>query len=455
MSVTEYGVLKGRQTTNTERWLAFAALFLFGFTASCNLFKSAPVMSVLGEQLGLDPGMLGLIMTFYSIAALVFAPIGALVMRKTGVKFMVVASCAIMVVGTAISWASGNNATIFLTGRAIEGVAYGLICVCGPNILPRLFPRKQMGLAVGIWSQWIPCGTIIAFFTAPLLFEATGTWQGIWMATLILGIIALVLLLLLVKMPAKNENTIVAGNDKVEAKHGQQFFGAGVAVCAIFIIWVYCYVVNINQMYPTFLQEVKGLSIFDSSMLPNWLAIITIPLGIIAGVISDKYPIRKKMLVICYAIVAVIYFFLAFTPGTDMTGPWAFCIIMGICASFIPTYTRGITPLLCTDGFKCDMALMVMALVTGIAQCLAFVDSMTIASIGWFANAQYVCAPLMVLAAVLTAIFVKDDKVVTEIREREEAEALKNAGETISLPENAGKEAVGTLEPSGHPAEAL
>ena len=40
MSISSYGVLD-RQTTNTERWVTFAALFLFGFTASCNLFKAS------------------------------------------------------------------------------------------------------------------------------------------------------------------------------------------------------------------------------------------------------------------------------------------------------------------------------------------------------------------------------------------------------------------------------
>lgn len=143
MSISSYGVLD-RQTTNTERWVTFAALFLFGFTASCNLFKASPVMMVIGGDLGLDAGGLGLIMTFYSIAALVMAFPGALVMRKIGVKAMVVISCAIMVCGTAIS-AFSSDSGMFLAGRAVEGIAYGLICVCGPNILPRLFPRKQMG----------------------------------------------------------------------------------------------------------------------------------------------------------------------------------------------------------------------------------------------------------------------------------------------------------------------
>ena len=418
MSISSYGVLD-RQTTNTERWVTFAALFLFGFTASCNLFKASPVMTVIGGDLGLDAGGLGLIMTFYSIAALVMAFPGALVMRKIGVKAMVVISCAIMVCGTAIS-AFSSDSGMFLAGRAVEGIAYGLICVCGPNILPRLFPRKQMGLAVGIWSQWIPCGTIIAFFTAPLVFEATGNWQGIWFVTLALGIVALILLIALVKMPQKNENEIVAGDASIVAKPGKQFFASAALVCVVFFIWVFVYVVNINGMYPTFLQDVKGMSVFDSSMLPNWLAIITIPLGIVAGLVSDKFAIRKKALVTFYVVTALIFFFLAFTPGEDATSSWAFRIIMGVCASFIPTYTRGITPLLCTDSFKCDMALCLMAFFTGAAQVCAVFASMSVAAIGWFANAQFVLAPLCLVAAVAIAIVVKDDKKVVEIRKQEE-----------------------------------
>ena len=191
-------------------------------------------------------------------------------------------------------------------------------------------------------------------------------------------------------------------------------------MCVVFVIWVFVYVVNINGMYPTFLQDVKGMSVFDSSMLPNWLAIITIPLGIVAGIISDKFAIRKKALVTFYVVTALIFFFLAFTPGKDATSSWAFCIIMGVCASFIPTYTRGITPLLCTDSFKCDMALCLMAFFTGVAQVCAVVASMSVATIGWFANAQFVLAPLCLVAAVAIAIVVKDDKKVVEIRKQEE-----------------------------------
>lgn len=429
-SIAQYGVLD-RQTTNTERWLTFTALFLFGFTASCNLFKASPTLSYIGSDLGLDAGGLGLIMTFYSICALVMAFPGALVMRKIGVKAMVVISCAIMIAGTAIS-AVSSDAALFLFGRAIEGCAYGLICVCGPNILPRLFPRKQMGIAVGIWSQWIPCGTIIAFFCAPLIFETTGDWRGVWYVSLALGVIALILLLSLVKMPKMNENEIVAGRADIKAKPGKQFFRSAMAVCIVFMIWCYLYLVNINGMYPTFLQEVKGMSVFDSSMLPNWLAIITIPVGIFAGIMSDRFPIRKWTLVVAYAVVGLIFFFLAFQSGEETGSAWAFCVIMGLCASFVPTYTRGITPLLCTDSLKCDMSLATMAFVTGLAQVLAVVASMSVAAIGWFANAQFVCAPLAFVAAVLVLVFVKDDREVAKIRVQEDSESLTETGNEVA-----------------------
>lgn len=424
-SLACYGVLD-RQTTSKERWLTFSALFLFGFTASCNLFKASPTLSYIGADLGLDTAGLGLIMTFYSICALLMAFPGALVMRKIGVKAMVVISCAIMVLGTAIS-ALSTDAGVFLFGRAVEGCAYGLICVCGPNILPRLFPRKQMGIAVGIWSQWIPCGAIIAFFLAPVIFDATGDWRGVWYVSLVLGVLALFLLLALVKMPKVNENEIVAGQVGIRAKHGRQFFRSAMVVCVIFMFWCYLYLVNINGMYPTFLQEVKGMSVFDSSMLPNWLAIITIPVGILAGVLSDRFPFRKWSLVIAYTVVAVIFFFLAFTPGTDVGSSWAFCVIMGLCASFVPTYTRGITPLFCTDSFKCDMALGTMAFVTGLAQVAAVLASLSVASIGWFANAQYICAPLALLSAVLILVLVKDDRTVVALRAEEDRTNLTEA----------------------------
>ena len=131
--IANYGV-QNRQLTQTERWICFSALFFFGFTAAFNLFKAAPAIAFIGADLGFDEAGLGYIMSSYAIAALVLAYPGMLIMQKIGVKASVLISCVLMLLGSVIG-SFAPNAALFLVGRAIEGCAYGLICVIGPNIL--------------------------------------------------------------------------------------------------------------------------------------------------------------------------------------------------------------------------------------------------------------------------------------------------------------------------------
>lgn len=417
ISLAQYGVQQ-RQLTPTERWVCFSALFFFGFTAAFNLFKAAPAIAFIGTDLGFDPAGLGYIMSSYAIAAAILAYPGMLIMQKIGIKASVLITGVLMFLGSLIVCFSSNQA-VFLVGRAIEGCAYGLICVIGPNIMPRLFPLKNQGLVMGIWSLWIPVGTIIAFFFAPIIFEMSG-WREIWYLSLILEVVAIIWMLVSVKMPKINENEIVAGDVTKKRVHGKNYMFGAIMMSVAFLVWAYIYVDNINTLYPTFLQEVKGLSIFDSSMLPNWIAIITIPVGILFGVLSDKWNARKYFVAVPYLVVAVLMFFFAFTPGEDMVGPWIFCIVMGVCAAGIPMGTRAIIPVLAPEPKKTDLALATMAFATGVAQCLGSFASLAVAEIGWTANAMYILAPGALIASLIVFICVKSDRKVLAERKAEQ-----------------------------------
>lgn len=153
-SVSTFGV-QSRQLKPSERWICFAALFFLGFTATFNQFKAAPAIQFIGADLGMSVDMLSQIMGVFSIAGMLLAFPGMLVMQRFGVKFSIVVTSIIQFIGSLICAFSGDTA-IFLVGRTLEGVAYGLICVIGPNIMPRLFPLKDQGVVMGIWSQWTP-----------------------------------------------------------------------------------------------------------------------------------------------------------------------------------------------------------------------------------------------------------------------------------------------------------
>ncbi len=422
MPISKFGV-KDYQLSEGERWLCFCALFFFGFTAAFNLFKASPAIAFIGADLGFSDANLGFIMSSYAIAAAVLAYPGMLIMQRIGVKASVIISGAIMLLGSLIVCVAPDSAW-FLVGRAIEGCAYGLICVIGPNIMPRLFPLKRQGLVMGIWSLWIPVGTIIAFFSASVIFEAMG-WRPIWYISLIFEVIALVWMFISVKMPKINENELVESDVNRRKRPGRNFMFAGIMISVAFLVWVFVYVDNINTLYPTFLQQEKGLSVFDSSMLPNWIAIITIPFGILFGVLSDRWHARKYFVAIPYLVVALLMFFCAFTTGDDMVGPWIFCIVMGLCAAGIPMGTRSIIPVLCPSPKRTDFALATMAFATGVSQCFGSLASFSVDAIGWTANGMYVLAPLALVAALITFFCVKSDRKVAQIRAQEEAAELE------------------------------
>ncbi|MCI2241216.1 MFS transporter [Adlercreutzia faecimuris] len=425
LSVSKFGVQPG-QLTPAQRWLCFAALFFLGFTATFNQFKVAPAIQYIGVDLGMPVDMLSQIMGVFSIAGMLLAYPGMWVMQRCGVKSSIVATACIQLVGSVVC-AVSTTAPVFLVGRTLEGVAYGLVCVIGPNIMPRLFPLKNQGAAMGIWSQWTPMGVVIAFFLAPLIYDAAGgtsvafSWQPIWYVSLVMEVIAILWLLVSCKMPAVPENELVAGDPSRRRAPGRNFMLAGFMVCAVFFVWVYVYVANINTLYPTFLQNVKGLGVFDSSMLPNWTAIITIPLGIVFGILADRYRFRKAMVIVGYLIVAVSVAFFFYTPGADMTGPWTGCILMGLAGALVPTGTRAIAPVLVPEPRKTDLVLATMAFATGLAQVVGgYIVSPLVTSLGYQVNAQLILAPLAVLAAVLVAVFVKSDRAVAEVRAEEE-----------------------------------
>ena len=194
-SVSRYGV-QSRQLDSTERWLCFAALFFLGFTATFNQFKAAPAIQFIGADLGMSVEMLSQIMGVFSIAGMLLAFPGMFVMQRLGVKFSIVVTSVLQLVGSLICVFAPDTA-LFLVGRTLEGVAYGLICVIGPNIMPRLFPLKDQGLCMGVWSQWTPVGVVIAFFTAPMIFDAAGgaalafSWRPIWYVSIAMEIVSI------------------------------------------------------------------------------------------------------------------------------------------------------------------------------------------------------------------------------------------------------------------------
>ena len=407
-SIKNYGIME-RQLNDNERWICFWALFFFGFMCSFSLFKASSVLPQIAAELSIAPGDIGMVMTCFSIAGLILAYPAAWIMRTIGLKTSVMIAAVISIIGTTMG-CFAPSAEMFLVSRAVEGVAYGLFSVQGPNLLPRLFPQKKLGLVMGVWSLWMPVGSVCSFVITPLMYDAFG-WRSAWYVCAIAEVLATVGLLIFMKLSAVHENEIVDGDVSKKRRPTKNFFFAAIMMQVAFTGWCFVYLSNINGLYPTFLQEVKGLSVFDASMLPTVLALVTIAFGTFAGILSDKLQSRKTFAVITYLVVAAVMFTIGYTDDpNDMVSPWATMLIIGLCGSVLPMATRSIVPVLCPDPKKTDYALATMAFTTCVAQVFGVVASQSVEALGWHGNAVFVLGPVAVIAALIVLFCVTSDK---------------------------------------------
>lgn len=399
-----------------QRWICFASIFFLAFLAAFNLFKAAPAIQYIAADLAMPETMVSQIMGSYSIAALVLAFPGMWFAQKMGFKFSAVVACASMVAGSALC-AIATTTPVFFAGRIIEGIGYGLVAVIGPNSVPRLLPAKNLGLAMGIWAQWLPIGTVGAFFLAPIAYGAFGgaqvtfSWHAIWIVAVVLEILGTVWLIVSFKLPEVGENEKAKAAAAQSGTTRRDYMGSAIIACFSFMVITYLYVGNYNTFYPTFLQNYRGMTVEMSSLFPIIAAVFGIVSGIFIGAAAAKRNMRKPIIVAGHLCLVAIFALCLFPAGEDMVGPWIGTAVMGLVAGTVPACTYSIIPVLAASPKKSDLGLATLSFFTALSKVLAgALVSPTLVAIGYQANAQFVCAPLAAVAALVVLLFMKSDK---------------------------------------------
>ena len=69
-----------------------------------------------------------------------------------------------------------------MLGRTFVSFGFVGIAVTGPRLVAAAARERHHGLALGLWSIYMPAGMALAMFLAPLLIPALG-WRGFWLVS--------------------------------------------------------------------------------------------------------------------------------------------------------------------------------------------------------------------------------------------------------------------------------
>lgn len=416
--------------TPSKAWFMLAVVFYLCVVTPMLWFSIPPLAgTIMGKIPGTVPydifatgnpammGRFGQLMSIMSFAALVAAIFVPSLVRKLGVKTVMLIAAALIVAGSFVAAVSGTSFNILFASRLITGVGVGMAAVSSPTCISLWFSDKSRALAMAIWSTWVPVGMLIVFNTAPQVARRFGI-HAVWWGILVLAVIAFLLIAVVYRNPRADEATEVSTESR-PFKEVWPFLRSR-QLLALAVAWLVFNFVNycFTTYNVAFFQEGWGMDAARASLVGS----IASACGIIApffGAVSDRIQRDKKYLMIVVGSIALL---LAACFGFKTGGMYVFVLYMvfQVLGNAILVATcRPMVPMLVGRGgiTAVTFGLAIITILQYLGQIFVHEFGAAVDAFGYATASWIVMVPLAVIG-LLSSFFIKPG--------RQEAKAKSN-----------------------------
>lgn len=178
-------------------------LFLVGISASLHIWKLAPALPALQQELQLSLVESGFLLSSVQIGGMTLGLIIGLFAERIGFKRCILIGMFIIVVSSIITTLTPDK-TIVLLSRAIEGCGFLMVVLPVPALVKRLVSAQQLSRIMGLWGCYMPTGTVIILLVGSWLLTL-GSWRMLWLVLAVVSTIMLVLSWFII--PADSQTT--------------------------------------------------------------------------------------------------------------------------------------------------------------------------------------------------------------------------------------------------------
>lgn len=324
-------------------WAAFSA----GVIATLVQFSIPPILSLIKDQYGLSYTDSALLMSLFALATLLSAVPGGFIVQRHGVRKIGLLGIGIMFIGV-LTCLLANSYGVILFGRIIEGIGFGLVSVAAPSAIGQYVAPRMMSIAMGIWSTWIPVGSLLMFLFAPKLvlnYKSDVYW------IFLMIVIALCFLFYAMVIPKqvlvksrKGADTLETNTPKLkkevllsEIKNKNVWWAALAFASFTFAFF------SFNTWISTYLTETTSMSLAAASLVPSLVALLTMTSNLFSGILLNKLGNHLYVFLIPPLIFVLAW---PFFTNSSLAVLYGVAAIMGLFSGFMPTIIFASAPLL-------------------------------------------------------------------------------------------------------------
>ena len=321
-------------STSRSNWTGIAFGLALACFAAYQQFKLPPALPVLLETYGYDRTLAGAFMSVYAVAGLAFSLLFGRLLERKGAVGPTLVALALSMAGTGLVLALPESGWTVLLGRALEGVGFAFLAICGMLLANANASARHLPLVVGMTAAWIPVGQLAAMLLAPIAFAWHG-WQPLWIVALF-GALALAAWTLALRGSGAVDPPAAAAPSGPAP--GAAIGGAArlkLAIAAgIFMLWSSQYFAYMTWL-PQYLVEVHGLSVsmaVAGNMIP--VAVLIAATVVVGMVLRAGVPVGP--LLVCGLATQAAIWWLVPVTGAGVGGVVSL-IFYGIAAGICPT----------------------------------------------------------------------------------------------------------------------
>jgi MFS family permease len=306
------------------RWFRWLVLLLISLAMFGNYYiydSISPLADVLKVQLGYSDTQIGLLNAIYSFPNILMVLIGGIIIDRIGTRKSVMLFTAIIMIGAAVTAASGNIVSM-AAGRLIFGLGAESMIVAITTAIARWFKGKELSFAFGINLTVARLGSFLAL-NAPTwgksLFEY---WQTPLLITVAAGIFAVLCALLYAMLDRLSSRWYAIESDgrqdKVLLKEIFNFGGSFWYITALCVTF-YSAMFPFQTFAIKFFQEAHGTTREVGGNLSSLLTLAAMIFTPLFGLLVDR--IGKRSLFMMFGSLLIIPVYLMMAYKVDLATP--------------------------------------------------------------------------------------------------------------------------------------
>ena len=184
-------------------------LVLVGICAALHIWKLPPALPELQAELGLDLVESGFLLSIVQLGGMTLGLVSGLFAERIGLRRCVLTGLLILALASAAG-ALFHSKVLILLFRGVEGCGFLMVAMPVPALIKRLVPPNYLSRVMGVWSCYMPIGTVVILLAGSWLLNIT-SWHVLWLG---LGVLTLLVMLLTLRIVPADPDSPIPGPER-------------------------------------------------------------------------------------------------------------------------------------------------------------------------------------------------------------------------------------------------